>query len=358
MGTRLLGAAVLIAAVAAIGVPAAGAKPGDLYIAGNEPGNEADVVRMNPKSGAVHDVATLPGNGQGDNAAFGADGRLYVSDEDSNLIYRVNVSTGAVTPISFATFDDPWALDVAPNGRVLIGDYSAATVFRITPLSGNVSPLSTGGFLDRLNALGVAPSGRIFLALGPANASTVAQVLSLGPGSGAQQIVGDLPGNGDTDYPQGLTVAPNGKLMYIAREESIDRFRPRSGSASEVSSSAAFVNLYDLELGFNGQLYVVDNDNQLVFRVNPRSGSVTTVGDSTQQSPIGVAVQPPRCGGKTATIVGTQKRDRIKGSPGPDVIHGLGGADTIRGLKGNDRLCGGKGPDKLFGGPGRDLKRQ
>jgi Ca2+-binding RTX toxin-like protein len=349
---------VLIAAVAAIGAPAADAKPGDLYITGNEPGNQADVVRMNPKTGAVQDVATLPGNGEGDIAAFGANGLLYVSDETHELVYSVNVHTGAVSAISFASFSDPWALDVAPNGRVLIGDYTAATVFKLSPLSGNVSPLSTGGFLDRLNALGVAPSGRIFLAIGPASASTVAQVLSVGPASGAQPIVGNLPGNGDTDFPQGLTVAPNGKVMYIAREGSIDRFRLRSGSASKVSSSADFVDLFDLELGFDGKLYVVENDNHLVFRVNPRSGSHKTVGDSTQQDPIGIAVQPPRCAGKTATIVGTQKRDKIKGSPGPDVIHGLGGADTIRGLKGNDRLCGGKGPDKLLGGPGHDLRRQ
>jgi Ca2+-binding RTX toxin-like protein len=363
----VLGTVVLIAAVGAIGVPAALAKPGDLYIAGNETAAKADVVRMDPKTGAVQDVATLPGNGQGDNAAFGANGLLYIADESNDVVYAVNVSTGATTTISFATFDQPWALDVAPNGRVLVGDYSAETLFRITPLSGNVIPFSTGGILTRLNALAAAPSGRIFVALGPDTGSMIAQVLSVDPVSGAQQVVGDLPGDGNTDYPQGATVTPNGKTVYVGREASIDRFLPGSGAVSEVSSDPAFTNLFDLELGFDGQLYVVENDSHLIHRVNPQTGARTTVGDSTEEDPIGIAVQPPRCGGKTATIVGTQKRDKIKGSPGPDVIAGLRGADTIRGLKGNDRLCGGKGPDTLIGGkgfdrlrggPGADIQRQ
>ena len=63
----------------------------------------------------------------------------------------------------------------------------------------------------------------------------------------------------------------------------------------------------------------------------------------------------PKCFGKKATIVGTNKADVLKGTAKADVIVGLGGNDTIKALGGKDRICGGSGNDKLYGGPGYDL---
>lgn len=64
---------------------------------------------------------------------------------------------------------------------------------------------------------------------------------------------------------------------------------------------------------------------------------------------------PPRCFGKKATIVGTNKADVLKGTAKADVIVGLGGNDKIKALNGDDLICGGSGNDKLYGGPGFDL---
>jgi len=63
----------------------------------------------------------------------------------------------------------------------------------------------------------------------------------------------------------------------------------------------------------------------------------------------------PRCGGRDATIVGTEAGEVLRGTPAGDVIAGLGAADRILGGKGKDRICGGAGRDRLKGGPGRDL---
>ena len=60
------------------------------------------------------------------------------------------------------------------------------------------------------------------------------------------------------------------------------------------------------------------------------------------------------CGGRRATIIGTQAGENIAGTGGPDVIVALGGKDTVSGGGGRDRICGGNGKDKLFGGPGND----
>jgi X-Pro dipeptidyl-peptidase len=62
-----------------------------------------------------------------------------------------------------------------------------------------------------------------------------------------------------------------------------------------------------------------------------------------------------KCKGRSLTIVGSEGKDRIKGTKGRDVISALGGNDRVRGGKGKDVICGGKGRDRLAGGRDRDV---
>jgi hypothetical protein len=75
------------------------------------------------------------------------------------------------------------------------------------------------------------------------------------------------------------------------------------------------------------------------------------------------AAAQPTCGGKVATIVGTDGGETIVGTAGDDVIVAKGGNDIVYGRGGNDIICGGGGADRLvgqgghdrlFGGAGRD----
>ncbi len=61
------------------------------------------------------------------------------------------------------------------------------------------------------------------------------------------------------------------------------------------------------------------------------------------------------CGGRTATIVGTDGKDKLRGTRGNDVIAAGGGKDKVKGKAGNDRICGEGGKDKLSGGSGKDV---
>ena len=61
---------------------------------------------------------------------------------------------------------------------------------------------------------------------------------------------------------------------------------------------------------------------------------------------------PPKCAGKTATIVGTSGADVLFGTSDVDVIVGMSGNDLIRGLGGRDLICAGPGDDHANGGPG------
>ncbi len=65
--------------------------------------------------------------------------------------------------------------------------------------------------------------------------------------------------------------------------------------------------------------------------------------------------KPKAFNGKTCTIVGTSKNDKLTGTSKADVICGLGGKDTINGLGGADTIDGGAGSDILSGGTGNDV---
>ena len=65
----------------------------------------------------------------------------------------------------------------------------------------------------------------------------------------------------------------------------------------------------------------------------------------------------PRCRGVIATLVGSSKDDRLRGTHGPDVIVGFGGDDNIDGRGGRDRICGRRGDDQVAAGRGADLIR-
>jgi hypothetical protein len=60
------------------------------------------------------------------------------------------------------------------------------------------------------------------------------------------------------------------------------------------------------------------------------------------------------CSGRTATVVGSRKGDRLPGTRGHDVIAALGGDDVVSGRGGDDLVCGAAGRDRLSGGPGDD----
>ncbi|MGH7804516.1 MAG: hypothetical protein ACREQJ_09215 [Candidatus Binatia bacterium] len=68
-------------------------------------------------------------------------------------------------------------------------------------------------------------------------------------------------------------------------------------------------------------------------------------------------ITPPKCGGRHATLLGTDGPDALAGTPFDDVIVGRGGDDDIDGAEGNDVICGNRGNDVLRGGPGDDSLR-
>ena len=86
--------------------------------------------------------------------------------------------------------------------------------------------------------------------------------------------------------------------------------------------------------------------------VRVRTATVLALVTGSPFLPAGAAVAQrdfddsrPKCYGKVATIVGTERDDDIVGTAKADVIVGRGGRDIINGGRGNDVLTGGDGND-------------
>ena len=91
---------------------------------------------------------------------------------------------------------------------------------------------------------------------------------------------------------------------------------------------------------------------QVVAQMDPQGRFYT--GQPAATVTLTVTAPVPTCNGLPATIIGTNRADRLTGTPGDDVMVGLGGDDWINGMGGNDTICGGDGNDTLVGGAGDD----
>jgi Ca2+-binding RTX toxin-like protein len=81
--------------------------------------------------------------------------------------------------------------------------------------------------------------------------------------------------------------------------------------------------------------------HHLAVRVTDVAGNVSRLSRT-----LTIAISAS-CRGREATLVGSERNDRLEGTDGPDVIAGLGGDDVVEGLEGDDIICGGEGADTI-----------
>ena len=342
-----LGLGALLAVALAAG---ASGKAGDIYI-GND-GEGDTVVRIKPGSGAQKLIAdgapiTAP-SGMG----FAPNGKLYEADYELPGIVQINPRTGATDDLASGPpfFEEPLDVERGPDGFLYVAEESGTNrgILRVNPRNGNTTSfVDDTGFIDSPFALTIRHrDGSIFVA---DNDGEVVRVKR----NGDQELVSDDP---DLGTPQGIALTPNGKL-YVAEDlaSTILRVNIRTGAAEVVATDPLLEGVYNIDAEPRGTIVAAAQDTTNVPRVNVKTGAVSTVSEGNLiTGPEGIAVEPPKCGGKLATIVGSTGRDRLVGSRFDDVIAGLGGGDTIDGGRGDDIVCGGPGGDELDGDSGRD----
>jgi uncharacterized repeat protein (TIGR01451 family) len=235
------------------------------------------------------------------------------------------------------------------------------------------------GWARMLGGVAVAAG---MLALAPASAFAATADLSVGKSDGPDPVtVGSeltytlAVANAGPDAASGVVVEdklPN-KLDFVAAVPSIGSCERKGRTVSCALGSLA-----------NGAsasvaIRVVPRDDGQVENTATVSSADTDPAlannSDTETTTVLPAPPTPTCGGREATIVGTDgndvlvgtdKRDviaalrgddQVRGLGGKDLICGFGGNDLLKGQAGGDELRGGGGDDRLGGGSGDDLLR-
>jgi Ca2+-binding RTX toxin-like protein len=161
----------------------------------------------------------------------------------------------------------------------------------------------------------------------------------------------NLQGNPDDDGSPGLGVYDVSTSRWVR----IVRAGQGRGVPSWSPDGSTVAYVVEREEGFG----FYENDVHIVDVASGRRSRVIAGRGDANRTDLTVWVPclraAPSCGGKPATILGTNGNDTIKGKNGNDVIVAFAGNDTIDGGGGNDRICGGAGNDVVRGGPGDDL---
>lgn len=332
-----------LSALGAVGSTAL-AKPGDIIVGDS---NNGQLLRLRPGNGSIGVVSDDPRLVSPNDSAFGPDGTIYFSDYgafgDTGAVFAVDPATGHTRVVAKeAPFVQPDGIAMAPNGDLFVTDLSAngGSLFRVKLPGGQVSLVSDAPELSSVVGIVVPPDGK------PVVEGEFALVRVNPKTRQAKTITHHDYTGGD-----GVARAPDGTLFAIDNTAlTLLAVNPATGNTSTVAPEA-FSDGYSLGIDFRGRI-ISGNGNE-VWAVNPKTDANTLLSSDIVYAE-GEEVEPPTCGGQTATIVGSTGKDVLKGSKFDDVIAGLGGKDKIKGVDGNDRICGGGGNDDIDGGDGSD----
>jgi len=297
--------------------------------------------------GAAFFVNTDPGTDSAHSVAVQSDGKILVAGT-----YPRASSENAVLRITPGTATTPALLDGTFGG----GNFPAGSGIADVP----------GTTYIQDTDVAVTAHGDIYV---------LDQVLDGG------HVVGTvvrLSGDGAVDHAFG---AADGTGVHLIPNDGVDYFvdqlalLPGGGRALEDDRGQSFIAKLrgnghpDLGMGRRGIKRLGSLDSFPAGVATLPDGRVVAAGELIGTADTGVAYRlvgdfkAPSCGGRTATITGTQAPDRLVGTRRVDVIAGLGGGDRVTGAgkgdivcggRGRDHLAGGAGDDRLIGGPGHD----
>jgi streptogramin lyase len=331
-------------ALATAATPAA-AKKGDLIVSGFQ---DNALYRVNPKTGDVSDIHSGPPTNNVSYVTLEPNGSAVITDENGGGVWRIDLQDGSIDEVAPGEFDAPYGIDRAPSGDLHVADYGSGLLSRIDRKTEDLSTIgpNDGSLADFSYGIDVLTNSSTLLA----NTDSPDGVVKVTREGGVSTLIS----HPDLTSAQDVARVANGDIYVLDDSGDLFRYKRKTGTTSLVVPEAVDGSAYSIAPAPNGSIYVSDFSG-LINRVNPKTGDIDQVLPDTEINTIvGMELEPPECKGKLATIVGSNKNDKLKGSKFADVIVGLKGNDKIKGGKGKDRICGGKGKDKLSGQGGKD----
>ncbi len=275
-----------------------------------------------------------------------------------------------------ATIETAEAVAVQLDGKVVIAGSTGTSVLvaRFTPSGAPDPDFGTGGRVTLGSVFGtsaqdvaVQQDGKIVLATSGGSGTTVGRLGADGKPDTSFDDDGVAAVNfSATASADALALQADGKVVVAA--SALD-----SGFVARLQPSG----LPDATFHGSGKVEIPEMAGLTGVAIQPDGGIVVTGGDSRYSELATVArlegdspgvggspgsggpnggptAKVPRCAGRKATIVGTKRANKLKGTRRADVIVALGGNDKVDGGRGNDLICAGDGNDSLKGGPGND----
>ncbi len=262
---------------------------GNLYI-GDTGNNRVRLIEAggNGRIDPTDTIRSVAGNGQsgfsGDGGAATAarlngpgtlavdqSGNLYIADTGNNRIRRVagngNISTFAGTGVAgfsgdggFATqaaFDNPIGVSVDAGGNVFIGDLLNDRVRRVDSMTGRISSVAGSGDGGPLGDGGPA----IYAGFGIAQGLGLDRHGNLLVADYLGSVIRRIQGNGLNASIQ--TVAGNGNLDY-------------TGDGG-LATNAALQTPSSIAIDADGNMYIADQGNNVIRRVDATDGRISTI---------------------------------------------------------------------------------
>ena len=257
---------------------------------------------------------------------IGLDGNIYVADTGNNRIRKVTPE-GVVTtvagsgsggfsdallgPSSAASFNSPKAVAVGIDGNIYVADTFNSRIRKVTPqgVVTTVAGQASAGYADGTGSaasfmspsgIAVGPDGNIYVAdtfnQRIRKVTTAGAVTTLAGDGYVSNGIGrwvDGTGTGASFwYPKGIAIDPDGNI-YVADtgNNRIRKVTPQGvvttlagqtsvGSADGTGSAASFFNPIDVGVGPDGNIYVADNGNNKIRKIDSGSSSLNMTGNA------------------------------------------------------------------------------
>jgi Tol biopolymer transport system component len=324
-------------------------------------------IAFNRDVGGVNHVFAMAANGanpvdltpgiESEDPSFAPDGRIAFvrpgAERDIFVMKRNGASPVNVTGLTGQESFDP---DFSPDGRrIVFNRIGGSPLFQIVIMDANGANQAVLATDDPPGGLGspeFSPDGKRILFNRGAPGSEDIWVMN----ADGSNPVNLTPAPGLAFDPQ---FSPDGKRIVYRQASPAPQgiYVMNADGSNAALLTAVPMGAADPTFSPNGGLLALtgfDGDDDIFTVRVDGSGltNLTNVNASDDSEPDWESIY--RCGGRRATIVGSDGGEKIKGTKRSDVIAGNGGRDRIRGRGGRDRICGGRGRDRISGGSGDD----
>jgi streptogramin lyase len=307
---------ILLAAAAASGRIAPQAQASRLLVSSGD-----RVLRYAETAGDFMDVFLAAGSGgltRSQGLAFGPDGSLYVSSQDSQSVLRFDGNTGAVlgvfVPRGSGGLTLPMGLAFGPDGNLYVSSFGTSSILRYDGRTGAFLsafvPAGSGG-LDGPTGVTFGPDGSLYVGCGANNS-----ILRYNGRSGAFIDV-FVPASRQGLYaPVDPVFGPDGNLYvnnYYAN--SVMRYDGKTGAslgAFVPANSGGLSGPTSLVFGPDDNLYIASADNDSILRYQGTNGAFidpfVSRGSGGLISPAWLLFSPPAAPtGLTTTVVSSSQ---------------------------------------------------